>query len=182
MNMSCAGSPEAAPWVNSVGPEGRKPRAVSSWLIVLWLLMWLWSWANPVQAQAMAWFADGTSLYQVDASTRTLVRTLPFGTNRIAADIDGGVWAITQSDAQLIKINAAGQTTLSLAPSALNLSSFLTAVMAADPRDGSLWLARRADLSACDVPTSSQACEHHGPTVAQQHDDRHGWWGICAQR
>ena len=167
MNMSCAGSPEAAPWVNSVGPEGRKPRAVSSWLIVLWLLMWLWSWANPVQAQAMAWFADGTSLYQVDASTRTLVRTLPFGTNRIAADIDGGVWAITQSDAQLIKINAAGQTTLSLAPSALNLSSFLTAVMAADPRDGSLWLARRADLSACDSPATCQLLLRHVSTTGQ---------------
>jgi RHS repeat-associated protein len=118
-----------------------------------WLLICAWIIHGPwAAAQPAVWYSDGSTLYQADAASRVVLRSLPVATNRIAADGGGGVWYLTGQPGLLRRLDASGVQQVELSPAALGLQSFLTAAIAASPRDGSLWLAARTDLLSCSAP------------------------------
>lgn len=110
--------------------------------------------AAPAQPQNAVWFSDGSTLYQADAGTRTLVRSVAAATTRISADSTGGVWLLTNDNAHLKRFDAAGIGRIDLGPAALGVQNFSVANVASDPKDGSAWVAVRTNILGCVAPSS----------------------------
>jgi Glucodextranase, domain B len=94
--------------------------------------------AAPLLATAapMAWFADELNVHQADASTRTVLRSVPLNALALAAEPSGGAWVTTASN--VVRLDAQGASVLTVSLASLGLAAPVRAT--ADARDGSAWL------------------------------------------
>jgi RHS repeat-associated protein len=87
-------------------------------------------------AAPMAWFADDASVYQADATSRIVLRSVPLSALAIAADPGGGAWVTTST--AVVRLDAQGASVLTVSLSSLGLTAPVRA--AVDAKDSSAWL------------------------------------------
>jgi hypothetical protein len=106
--------------------------------ILLATLASLGAFIAPAANPSLVWFSSADTLYQVDANSNDLARTLALkAAGRLAVDGKGAAWLAT--DTEVAKFDADGGTRLQSTLKAFGLAP--QPIIAVDPFDDSVWLA-----------------------------------------
>jgi hypothetical protein len=103
---------------------------------------------TALAAPSLIWFSSGESLYQVDGTSNTLVRSVAIKSiGHLAADSQGAVWVATQDG--VAKLAVDGGTLFPSDLKTLGLASL--AIIAVDAYDNSVWMTDSKTLVRLDA-------------------------------